>query len=203
MNKILAIAACAVALTGAANAATFNLDFVAAAAGNERGVEGQTLSFGGLGVTLTSSHNAYLDDLSGGKPAGLGVCKVLDGNGQCNPSNDDNITDDEFVTLSFDRKVNLMGFQFYDADHNSLSASNDRLIIDGTKFSFADATAASFNNVMSITFKHNTGGALVDDFYLGSATAMSAVPLPAGMALMLGGLGAFGVASRRKAKAAA
>lgn len=203
MKKIFAIAACAVALSGAAHAATFDLNFVAAAAGNEGGVEGQTLNFGGLDVTLTSSNNAYLDDLSGGKPAGLGVCKVLNKKGQCSPSNDDNITDNESVTLTFDRKVDLMGFQFYDAKHNSLSTSGDRLIIDGTVFSFADATAATFSNIMSITFAHNTGGQLKDDFYLGSATAMSAVPLPAGMALMLGGLGAFGVASRRKTKAAA
>lgn len=195
-----AAAAAIIALAGTAGAAT--LDFVAEAAGDERGVaDGTVLTFDGLNVEFSAAHvtgtaSAYFDDLSSGKPAGLGVCQVLtDPGAQCNPSSDDNITSGESVTLMFDKT--LTTFQvtsFYDANHNSLAGSDKTLLINGSSVSFADALATDYSGVASITFAY--GGTNADQFYVGGAIA--AIPLPAAGFLMLGGLGGLMVVRRRR-----
>ncbi len=201
MIKSLA-AAVVIAAGTAMSAQSATLDFIAEAAGNERGVvDGTTITFDGLDVEFNSSHFAYFDDLSGGKPAGLGVCKVLTGSDQCSPSNDDNITAGESVTLSFKGlAVDFMATSFFDADHNSLAGSLDTLLIGvnggpTASFSFADALTTTFSGIKSITFAF--GGTDSDQFYVGGATA-SKVPLPAGLPLLIGGLGILGFARRFK-----
>ncbi len=201
IKHVLGLALTAFIATSAAQAAT--LDFVAEAAGNERGLQnGSTLTFDGLTVEFQSSHFAYLDDRSGGKPGGLGVCKVLTSSAQCNPGNDDNLTFGESVTLIFDRMVSISGLSFGDANHNSLNASNKMLRIDTgaglTPISFMQAVSATFEKVNQITFAY--GSSNPSQFYVQNLTA-TPVPLPAGIVLLGGALGALGFARRRRAAA--
>ncbi|RLJ59491.1 hypothetical protein BCF46_1640 [Litoreibacter meonggei] len=215
MKRLLAATAALLVIGGSASAATVSLDFVALAAGtpgDRGGVEGQTFTFGGLDVTLTSSHNAYLDDLSNGKPAGLGVCGTIGVVGgisnQCDPSNDDNITTGESVTLTFGQNVTSMtNFIFYDGNHNSLSTSSSTFDIGYNGSVLSERTFATYNGVSgsltSITFAY--GGTSADQFYLGGATVeyVAAVPLPAAMPMLAAGFGLLGVgAARRKRRKA-
>lgn len=94
-----------------AEAAT--ISFIDEAAGNERGLanSGDFINYGDVTVTFSANetYHPYFDDLSGGKPAGLGVCKVLDGGDQCDPSNDDNLGIGESVTLELNKASNSTG----------------------------------------------------------------------------------------------
>jgi len=109
MNKLLAFAATTIAASFASMSAhAIVLDFVAEAAGNERGIaNGSTINnFQGTGVNVTftaggGDYFPYFDDVSSGLPGGLGVCKVLDGANQCDPPSDDNVTVTESITLAF------------------------------------------------------------------------------------------------------
>lgn len=200
MKPSLTLAAACAAFLAAGSATAATLDFVAEAAGNERGIaSGETLVIDGLAVTFTSSHNPYFDDLSGGKPGGLGVCKVLTGSKQCTPGNDDNITSGEWVTLSFASRVDLGGLSFTNADHNGLNASAKtlRIGVDGgalSTTSFASAVSANYLGIGSITFAY--GGGDPSQFYVNAATA-TAVPLPAPLALLGGAVAGLAALRRR------
>ena len=220
MKRVLAFAFALplAVLSGAASAAT--LDFVAEAAGNERAVaDGTHLTIGGLGITFSAgaggvdSDFAYFDDLSGGRPAGLGVCTALSGT-QCNPSSDDNISADEFVSLTFDDMLSDMrGFRFFDADHYLLSASSDLLdvMIENTvtgdsiggAYSFSFLSSNSFLEAgLDFNFNKVTFGYHNRQYYIGALTTTAAVPLPASAPLLLGGLTLIAGMARRRRKAA-
>jgi hypothetical protein len=213
MKKLLATTICAMGLATGAHAATASFDFIAEAAGNEGGIEGMSYTSNGLTVTVTSSHNAYLDDVNkAGRPAGLGVCKVLNGNNQCTPSNDDNITAGESVTLTFSHYVDITGFVFHDAKHNDISNSTYTLVtstetpggtvgpIAGT---FGDLSSNGVMEASSLTFAY--GGADARQFYLSVLSIdfdpnnAAPIPLPAGLPLLAGALGMLALNRRRKA----
>jgi hypothetical protein len=196
----------ALAACGAANAAV--LDFVAEAAGNERGVaDGTVIVMDGLAVTFSSggpaSDFAFFDDLFEGRPAGLGVCGTLSGPApaDCGPGEIDNINAGESVLLAFATAQNLSNFSFSGDEHFSLNASLNTLLINGVSFTFADvvsltaAVVAVVTGVTSIEFAY--GGANPANFYVNSFTA-SEVPLPAAAPLLLAGLAGLGFASRRR-----
>lgn len=200
MKRILLATAATCALA-ASQAGAATLDFVAFAAGNEHGIaSGTTLTFDGLDVTFTSNYNPYFDDISSGRPGGLGVCKILTSDAQCTPSNDDNVTVDEWVTLTFGQTVDLSGFSFNDADHFSLNSSLNTfgLTLNGglaSSTSFASAVGSTYYNVNSITFAHEN-----IEFYVDLIEA-APVPIPASAPLLLGALGLLGFASRRRKSA--
>ncbi len=208
MRKILSVAlvgVMAMFTTSVANAVT--LDFVAEASGNERGIaDGTVIDFSGLDVTFSASvvgggsAFAYFDDLSGGKPAGLGVCKVLTGSDQCNPGSDDNVTAGEAVTLGFDSVVTFSATSFWNADHVGVGLTNTLLIgLNGgglISYTFAGVMAAIFEDVTSITFAY--GGDVAEQFYVSGATAVSVVPLPAALPLYGAGVALLGFIGWRK-----
>jgi hypothetical protein len=192
---------------GGAGAAT--LDFVSYPNTNgEKGVaNGTVINFDGLDVTFSSSHYAYFDassagEVSAGGGAGLGVCKVLTGSAQCNPSDDDNLTTGETVTLGFSTTQKVSGLKFNAEGHIALISNVLTLTyaINGgalTAITFADLAAKTFSNVDSITFGFDSVGR-GDQYYIAGATAISAVPVPATGLLLLGALGGLGLARRRK-----
>lgn len=206
MRKFLIAAAATLAATTGANAAL--LDFVAEAAGNERGVaDGTTINFGGIDVTFSATNGfAYFDDVSGG-PGGLGVCTTLSAAATCSPSSDDSISIDpdgaEAVELSFAEAVTLSDHTFNDFAHNDITNRSDLTLlvnINGAGFNsitFADAAALVIAGVTTIEFAVDTAATGIG-FYVSSITA---VPLPATAPLLISGLAGLGFAARRKRRA--
>lgn len=204
MKKVLTFAAAAIAASFVSVSAQASIiDFVAEAAGNERGVaSGTQVTINGNVITLNSNFSPYFDDLSAGRPAGLGVCRVLDAGAQCDPSDDDSIDGEggiaEYVEVVFDSPFSINGLSFYDSDHVSIDDSAGQLLINGMLTTFADAVAAAANGdfagLESIRFTYvNT------DFYIGS---ISDVPIPGAIPLLLSGLAGLGFAGRKKKKTA-
>ena len=191
----------------------------------ERGVpDGTVLNIGGLNISFLAgtlagdgrielnSFSAYLDSSSNGLPGGLGVCRVLDSDNQCDPSGDDSTDGDnginEAVSLFFeDGPINIFGLSFRDGNHNQINDSSgliDYAIFfdDGTNTglvtsTFADLVAlasAGLRDVLAINLGFNN-----TEFYLES---LSDVPIPGALPLLISGLAGLGFASRKKKKAA-
>ncbi len=105
-----------------ARAATFDFEAIADASPGEFGAPSIVFNDSGIQLTATgrsflnhlTTYNAYLDAGN----AGLGVCKVL-AVGQCNPSNDDSVTLNEIVQLSFNKLVTVTSITFRDGDHGT------------------------------------------------------------------------------------
>lgn len=194
-----------------ANAAVY--DFVAAAAGNEGGAQGDTFTDAGVTVTVNAINPggaaAYLDDLSGGLPAGLGICSSgLTGGGQCTVASDDNISGAEQLSLAFDQAVTLKSVDFRDAQHGTdfqgiLEVLNVTTNIANSFNLAAMLDLSSLGKGSEFVFNILGLGNYIkanDEFYISGLNAE--VPVPA--ALFLFGpalLGFFGL--RRKATLAA
>jgi hypothetical protein len=210
MKKYLTAAICAGLLSCASANATL-VDFVAEAAGNERGVaDGTTINFGGLDVTFSSLTDdlffAYFDDVSNG-PGGLGACKeLISGPGSaCLDPSDDNIREGDAVTVTFGETVNLSNLSFSDKDHQSLNfndtnslliAINDPMAF--ASYTFAEATMLVIAGVDLIRFSFDNSGS-GREFYVNSFEA-STVPIPAALPLFISALFGLGFASRRGRK---
>ncbi|MFQ5563065.1 MAG: hypothetical protein ACE5FO_05805 [Parvularculaceae bacterium] len=206
MNKLLAFAA-ATAAAGffslSANAAV--IDFAAEADTNgERGVaSGTQLTVGGvlvqLDVPMNSSWFPYLD----AGDAGLGVCQNLDASNQCVPPSDDNVTIGEDVKVTFvNGPLVITGLSFDDIDHASLNTDNvGQLIIEtnlmaANTFTFAGALAWAAAGQLASWIRFE----FVDtEFYV---NAISTIPIPGALPLLLSGLAGLGFASRRRRKTA-
>ncbi|MBL4619959.1 MAG: VPLPA-CTERM sorting domain-containing protein [Marinicaulis sp.] len=223
MKKLLTFAATILAATFTSMSANaIVLDFVAEAAGAERGIaNGSTITnFQGTGVDVTFTAGTkdwypYFDDLSGGKPGGLGVCKNLFGSvggagddgasDDCDPPSDDNVTVEETITLGFSGVAfALRDISFNDVDHNALGvAGNDGSIaiaLDGglamvmlMSTAISMAKAGAFAAASSIMF-----GYVDTQFYISS---ISDVPIPGAIPLLISGLAGLGFAARRRKKA--
>ncbi len=213
MKKLFAFAAASMAagaLSMAAHAATI-VSFADFAAGNEQGVtSGTSLNINGVNITFNSNFNPYFDDVSSGKPAGLGVCRVLSPLSFCADAGDDSIDGDltinEYVIMQFDDgPFSVFQVSFRDGTHNSLDADNIGQVTWGifdavggllsfgtTSFAqvIAMATAGFFANVDGIGFEFAD-----TEFYV---EYISDVPIPGALPLLLSGLAGLGFASRRK-----
>jgi hypothetical protein len=206
MKHLFLAAAATLGLSTAAQAAV--LDFGAEAENNgERGLSDSNpnLTLDGVNLYITANKNgqeavAYLDGPGGGGPtAGLGVCGTLDSNDQCDPSNDDNVTITEDVTINFVdgpfdvRTLSFKGEGHVDFDGNDVNT----LLINSVEYTFAGAVAAAiggaFLGLNAITFAF--GGSNPDQFYI---SAISDVPLPAALPLLLSGVAGLGFAARRR-----
>ena len=151
-------------------------------------VDGLTLT--ATGRTAASGAFAYLD--SGN--AGLGVCKALNGNNQCAPSSDDNVTVNEILDLHFDKlaKIDFNQGVFRDAGHDIINP-NIEISVDGSSFSTLNLDSMQ----QGTDFEFRTLNS-ANQFYISvlSADAVS-VPTPGTLVLFALGLVGLSVARRK------
>ncbi len=168
------------------------------------GVFGGNLSYtdGGIIAVATSAYtggaSSVVQDHENGWTssigAGLGVYH------QSGNTSDDNITNGESLTITFDQVVNLTSIGLRSEGHNFTNWPA------GSTFLFNNVSTLLPLGVGSIgldltgqVFTFAYGGANADQFYLSSMTA-TAVPEPGSYALMIAGLGAIGLALRRRTR---
>jgi hypothetical protein len=215
---LLGLAVSALALV-AQPARAFTLDFVALAAGNEHAFDSELFPNAGgssIGVTAmardlsdgsppfsSAPPYGYLDDLSGGKDAGFGVCPT----DNCEGSPEDNISLNEVGILEFDSVVEITSISFKNGSHND--------VYDGTIGIHTGATnpttAAGFNNPINTASLVNgvlSGISLISNrfqflapesfgaglgetrkIYVSSITFEGAPPIPEPSGVLLYGLG--------------
>ncbi len=211
MRTFLTATAVVLATGAVANAAT--LDFLADANASERGVASGTVInsiFTGFTNVTLSANDGFSPYFDKGN-AGLGVCKVLTASAQCNPSDDDNVTISEMLTIAFDTAMNLSNMVFTGEGHSSAAGiepltTTETLLfaINGgtlAQYTFADLSAASFTNVLSASFHYDDGASTAEQFYLASAD-VTPVPLPAALPMLAAAMGGLGFLARRRRKAA-
>ncbi len=215
-----AIAAAGVLLCAvSAQAVTFNFASIADVNGEGAigGVNGvydnpvtiaQGFPINGVSITANSTYSAYLDAGN----AGLGVCKVVTGNGQCDPSNDDNLTAGETLTfaLASGGTFDFSMLAFRDANHNLLDDSGELartllVSVNGSSFeetTFGDELNTVYAGVTSLSYGY--GGSNADQYYLAAAdispntTVSDEVPEPGTLAVFLMGLLSIGYIRRRR-----
>ncbi len=211
----------------ATSATAGTISFADYAVDNEGGILNQSSITFSTGQTIRFVANRgprdgfspYFDDTNDGKPAGLGVCKVLAGaprnadagqgapGAECLDSSDDSIDGSagvrEFLTLEFvDGPFDLVGLSFRDGNHDDLNNSDGlvrwsivttRNIFGGTN-TFAEVVAmAAAGEFMDLKFL--TLGYVDTEFYLES---ISDVPIPGAIPILLSGIAGLGFASRKK-----
>jgi len=171
-------------------------------------IGGNPLSFSSGGISLDATGTkdgktafAYLDKSNNPPthtgPAGLGVCGVLDVDGQCVPGSDDNVTSGEVLTLTFSQNVHTFDWGFNGADHGASFDPGDslELSIDGGLFMtmMLDVPGfTNFNGLSGTTFALKWDNV---DFYLANVTA---VPLPPAVVLFGAALIGLGWLGRRR-----
>ncbi|NNE40633.1 MAG: hypothetical protein HKN14_06910 [Marinicaulis sp.] len=212
MKKILTAAVVASAMALApAHAGLVSFAGFAASNGEEGFVSGTSLTIDGVSMTFTSTHNPYFDGVSGGKPAGLGVCRELTmaAQPQCAIGSDDSIDEDvagdpEVIAISFDDgALPLQGISFRDGAHNLINDSTallnwaivteSGLLIGTDSFAFVhDMISAGINGVVAFGFGFADDGG--DQFYIESIET----PIPAALPLLLSGIAGLGFASRKQ-----
>jgi hypothetical protein len=172
-----------------------------------------TITTASFTVTITATKGgrpayAYLD--SGN--AGLGVCGslILGASADvqthstaniCDPSDDDNVTTGEFLTLTFNKNVTIQSLWF-DNDHDGdLSLLGDKINIGGSPYTFANG-GASLDSFTTSPYFVSAGTPFVisynnEEFYLSKITA-SAAPEPAAILLTGAGLISLALTKRRR-----
>ncbi len=198
----------------AASAATFNFADYADNTYGEMGADFFLFSESGVNLEVAAANGydpinqvplemafPYLD--SGN--AGLGVCKIIDGNSQCTPRSDDNLQTPEALGMWFiDNNdevlpARITEITFKNSTHGTTFADGATfwLQIDGGTPVEYDLTS-QFNNVLEgYEFIFWAGDQADSSYYISSLTAN--VPAPAPLALLaLGLLGVYGASRKRK-----
>lgn len=159
-----------------------------------------------VGTAILSSGGNALAYFDGG--AGLGVCSVVNGAGQCDPANDDNVgaiggsnnAGDgtyENLVLTFSSAVNLESVKFRAEGHGLFTGTVKINGID-TGITGGILNTALSGSVFSFQYLPvaSTAGS-TNEFYIDSVD-ISAIPVPAAGVLLLTALGGLGLARRRK-----
>jgi len=153
---------------------------------------------------------AYLDKGN----AGLGVCKVLNTNNQCNPSSDDNVTYREALVLGFDKTVKLDTVLFQNGRHKpnftgnfSLSILTNNLWSNWETFSLEHIFNSELIGNGFAFYNPNDSTRNSKQFYIETLTVSSVlrtasntatVPTPSTIILLLVGLIGFSLNSIHK-----
>jgi hypothetical protein len=155
--------------------------------------------------TSDAESYAYLDK---GK-AGMGVCTVLDGGKQCDPSSDDNVSFGEYLALSFSKAITINSLVLNNNHDGGFISS--QVNINGTKTLMTDGAANTISGGWNLAADEVFTLAYVNrgleppesypldrtnHFYLESIS----VPEPSTIALFGFGLAGFGFAARRNPK---
>jgi hypothetical protein len=153
-----------------------------------------------LVITANAGNSAYMDAGN----AGLGVCTVITAGGQCDPSNDDNVSFGEEVTIALQGggSFNWEVTEFRDANHN-LPASNETLLVSvnfGVPIQTTFGAQLGFIHAEITSITYAFGGSNAAQFYIAKAgiieTEGDAVPAPS--ALIVFGPAVFGFAMVRR-----
>jgi len=214
------------------NAAVIQYDFIAEAASNEGGYTSYSTDGNSAGSVIltatasnfagTTSYYAYLDDLDGTRPAGLGACRALvAGEGSdCLVSSDDNlgsgIVGGEMLTLTWDQVVTINEIAFRNGVHRAEFATfqNVEIRIDGgswTQFTLGSLvggllttplTGSKFDFIVDDTFGY--GGCTValcadgsgSEIYISGITIET--PEPGMVVLFLLGMGLIAFSNRKR-----
>lgn len=222
MNFLKTALTAAVIATAPLAASAAVLDFTTLATFTTVNASGATGSFTFAGetvsYTLTSdpANQLTFGQLHDGNSCAMLAC-AIDGLGV----SDDEITTNgvqEAITLAFDRNVTLSGLFFLDLFRAAEGQSVEQamLQIDGVLYvpnfdaieTFDGlASGFAFYDGLSLTGKsftfmsNNTNDAIGFADYALAGVQVAAIPLPAGLLLLGGALGALGIARRRKAAA--
>lgn len=239
MMKSKLIAVALVAGLGSPAAASV-LDFTTSSIGT--GSTGGTTAFGvgytisGFGGTLTDATHgndngcdSYACDAVGGSfDVGFGV----DSGDSDNPNEVDGIDDEEYVQVTFDKVVRILGFAGMLTYNDSLGRGTEQVKLSyssdgGTTFDTilgdtqnTDADVGGTDNTfgtVGLSFRDGlllnanvvrfsaAGTGTFDDGnanITAAALEVAPVPVPAALPLLLAGMGAFGFAARRKKRMA-
>lgn len=160
------------------------------------------------GITVMASATNALgaaDPFMDSGSAGLGVCSSglqSSGISECssgsgNNTGDDNLFSPELLELSFSESVFLESLQIRDADHNLINNQVDAILINGSSYGtgangLVDLSLLGGGDTFTFT-SSNSG----KEIYL-SVMQVAAVPIPASLPLMVGGLGLLGWTARRR-----
>ena len=185
---------------------TFDQVYGDSARAVDAGTSGKDTS---MGITVKASSLDGTHPFMDSRLAGLGVCSSGTfgaGISECSSNvgdkpGDDNLVSPEEVTLDFGTMVKLTGLQIRDAKHNLINNVVGALLIDGLSFDTGDdgmVILDSLASARSFDFT-SVGSADGQQIYL-SVASVEAVPVPATLPLLAGGLGLAGWYSRRRKK---
>jgi hypothetical protein len=150
----------------------------------------------------TPSH-VYLDDWYNNIIGGMGVCSALDGDDECAPSSDDNVSDGEVLSWSFSQNITQLVLGLGDDSHFDFNNRDFQYSLDsGTSWTTATTNG---NAMVTLLLAGSTGqidfraaGTEVEhQFYIRNAE-ITVIPVPAAVWLFGSGLlGLVGVARRK------